>query len=154
MKKNYLLHLTITILIFISCSSSENENLSETFLQKFDGTVWRFENNDANVYYLIENNQNNPVTKYVKLSNSDCFYISEVMSELDSRYESITIQETNELQIKSDYGSNENNIYTFTVSQNNIDLYQIENYFGNQTTWNYLLIKTNLSKNDIKPICP
>ena len=49
MKKLFFL---FTILLLISCSSDENEESTQTFLEKYDGVYWAINDNDVEDFWL------------------------------------------------------------------------------------------------------
>ena len=151
-KQTYLLILSINFLLIYGCSNdSENDKLKETFLKKFNGTVWVSQNQSTEVFYLVKNDEMNPIPHFYKLTNSsDCF----IMSEFDTNSDEITKNETNLLEIYSDYGTNEYYTYTFTVVGDNKIHYKKDEFFYNSTyVIEYDLVKTNLTENDLTPIC-
>ncbi|MFY0715381.1 hypothetical protein J1D01_17135 [Seonamhaeicola sp. NFXS20] len=144
--------LSISVLLIFGCSNnSDDEKSKETFLQKYNGTVWVSENQQTEVFYLVKNDILNPIPDFFKLTNSsDCF----IMSEFDTDFDEITINEADKLEIYSDYGTNEYYTYTFTVIGDNKIHYKKNEFYNNSTyVIEYDLIKTNLSENDLKPIC-
>jgi len=151
-KQIYLLTLSISVLLIFGCSNnSEDEKSKETFLQKFNGTVWVSENQTTEVFYLVKNDVLNPIPHFFKLTNSsDCF----IMSEFDTNSDEITINESDKLEIYSEYGTNEYYTYTFTVLEDKKIHYKKDEFYNNSTYLiEYDLIKTNLTENDLKPIC-
>lgn len=158
MKKIYLLFLTITILAFHSCSSSENENLSENFLKKLDKTVWKFDNGTYIRYYVFNNIEKRPVTTLSTFnsSNSGCYSYGDEFGQLNSATYgnelTLTVQE-NEIIIFADYGGDTDK-RTFIILGDNILIKGIENVSGNISESERTLIKTNLFESDLTPICP
>ena len=159
MKKINLLILTLTALILFNCSSSENEELTENFLQKFDKTVWKHtDQNDFTRFYIFNNEENKPVTTLSDLNfNNNCYYLGDSFGQLNSATYgnelSLTIKE-NEIEIFSNYGDNENYTDTFTISGDNIIHKHIESYFNDVNESERILIRTNLTESDLSPICP
>ena len=56
MKKTILLSLLVLLMISIGCSSDEDNNPTQTFLEKYDGVVWLEDSTDSvdDYAYLIQ----------------------------------------------------------------------------------------------------
>jgi hypothetical protein len=155
MKKIYLLFLTVSTLIFYNCSSSENENLTETFLEKFDGKIWKTDRTSNIRYYAFRNDLQNPLIVYansVFQPSTNCF---RVWTEYDSN-DNLTILDNkeNKLIFRINYNDNNFDQYTFTVTGDKIiwESYEKTNTGINESSFE--LIETPLTNNDLKPICP
>lgn len=72
MKK--LVYVLPIILIFFACSSNDSVDIpeSETFLERYDSTVWVTNTDDTNNYIRFVNDLNHPIEYW--LDGGACFY--------------------------------------------------------------------------------
>jgi len=153
MKKIYLVFLTVSTLLFYNCSSSENENLSKTFLEKFESKIWRFPRSSNIRYFVFKNNTKNPLTIYTKndFSNSEtCYFIfNDYNSENNVQ---IILLEENKMELRI---GNEDDYFiaTFISSGDELNYNGRESYFNQISESNFDLIETSLTESELIPIC-
>jgi hypothetical protein len=155
MKKIYLLFLTITILAFNSCSSSENENLSETFLDKFNGKILKSDRTSNIRYYVFKNDLQNPLIIYANSifqPSTNCFRIWTEYNSNDNL--TILINEENKLRFRTDGNNNYYDVYTFTVVGDKIIKESYENFGSGFNESSSDLVESILTESDLTPICP
>ena len=146
MKK--VLLLVVTALIFISCSSDNDDESINTFLEEYGDTIWLEinENSSATVYRYFEKNLNSPSIKVVNLNLSDdCFYYGAPTLE----YAEILENTESTFKIEYFYDAEEFVINTYTITNGNMTRSWYEYYNGNVTEAEFNLVEMSLTIDDI-----
>ena len=117
--KKIIYFLVISLCIF-SCSTTDDQNLDVTFLEKYEGTVWLKNNPEQVLYIRFINNPNTPLEYWIKDDTCFNYYLEKFFKD-----KSLTVNSENTLEF-SYYRCIDAtecvNIITLEVIENSIQL--------------------------------
>ena len=118
MKK--IIYILVLSFFIISCSKSDDDNSSTTFLEKYEGTVWFNNENDVPSYIRFINNLSTPLENWIDVADCYQYYLNEFYEG-----DSITENSNDILEfryVESDGGDEWVDIMTLTASGNSIEV--------------------------------
>lgn len=137
---------------FLSCSSSDNDSTNDsqkTFLEKFDGTLWKQEGTVTDRYIYFEKTEANAVSVYWVLSVSDnCYYLTSL-----DEYDSVFENSENTLVIKSDYNNGDYDLDTYSFVNGKMTYNMFEFYNGGTSSFDYDLTEILSDPSSFITIC-
>lgn len=130
---HFILAITFSFTMVTSCSKDEDSNtiVEESFLEKYEGTVWHIAINEFNSEYIkFHNNESVPFERWLLIYGQGCYeHINYNISDFDA-----TITENSEEYLEVTFGSDhvwiiaieEDVLYWIDVSQEGVTDYIFE----------------------------
>lgn len=144
-KLNILYALLIGLVILASCSSDDdgdNNIITQTFLEKYEGTVWQWTGDDYIEYVRILNNETTPAELWESFSEGDCYdYYLVNINELDLFDDFDELPPTD---ITVEVTENSEDVFEITITLTDLDIYSIVNF---QIVGDILEIESNVYAN-------
>jgi len=111
-KSKWIIVLFLMTLTLVESCSEDDDILPDNFLEKFDGTYWKMEENEGSIFLKFNNNQLIPIELWMTLVEEHCYLYS---TNLDEGTITILKSLENRLEIKTSETAQNYSILTISV---------------------------------------